>query len=37
MKTVTDHGNAVFGMNMAALTISNNLEFGRVMKGGWGT
>lgn len=37
MKTVTDHGNAVFGMNMALLTISNNLEFGRIMKGGWGT
>lgn len=37
VKTTTDHGNAVFGMNMAALTISNNLEFGRIMKGGWGT
>jgi len=24
-------------MNMGLLTITNNLEFGRIMKGGWGT
>lgn len=37
LKTTTDNGNAVFGMNMAVLSISNNLEFGRAMKGGWGS
>jgi len=37
MKTTTDNGNSVFGLNMALLTLSNNLEFGRAMKGGWGS
>ena len=37
MKHTTDLGNSVFGANMAILSLTNSLEFGNIMKGGWGS
>ena len=37
LKHTTDMGNSVFSSNMAILSVTNALEFGNIMKGGWGT
>lgn len=34
-KQATDVGNSVYAMNLALLFVTNNLEFGRLLKGGF--